>query len=439
MLKLLIVEDEKWEREGLMDFLDWKSLGLELAGAACDGFEGIDKARVLRPDIIITDIKMPGMDGLKMSQSIREFLPGVKIIILTGYDDFNLARAAINMDANAYILKPVEEEELMEALKRVMDEYLSSTKKREERKMLEVLLDESQVAVRRELLLALLKDRVSEDIVRQASDLGMLPSTGKFAVIAAGSCKSDAAASADSILKKPDISVDLGGADTALRSDLVKIGASFATAVCEDDRTYFIITVPNDMASEYLRHAAGIISDYYGKRGIPAAAGIGSLVDCVGELYLTGRHAAEALNYAVFWNEPGIVDYAGLASLQQENTAKTGEFLTRGNEFTKQLMNALMTGDSKKTGCLLEDLFGLIEGNKWLDRNMVVNFLNGLLNETSLLFLTANLQYREEGAAGVLLPGLPDYGAIRERVCDFFRKLSETTRVNNKDQYMGGI
>jgi two-component system, response regulator YesN len=117
MYRLLIVEDEKWEREGLRDFIDWESMGIELAGAARDGEEGLKLAEEIKPDIVIADIRMPRMDGLRMSKLLRERLSRVKIIILSGYDDFLYAKQAIGLHASAYILKPVEKAGLEEALR----------------------------------------------------------------------------------------------------------------------------------------------------------------------------------------------------------------------------------------------------------------------------------------------------------------------------------
>lgn len=423
MLKLLIVEDEKWEREGLMEFLDWGSLGIELSGAACDGFEGIDKACILRPDIIITDIKMPGMDGLKMSQSIREFIPDVKIIILTGYDDFKLAQEAININTYAYILKPVEEEELLEVLKKVKEECFSDGKKKEEQKMLKVLLDESIIKTRKELLQALLREEAFKDTLEQASALCILPSAGNYTVIAVGSDISDKPASAGAPYEKTSLAVELEGADTALRSDLIKSGINFATAVCEDNSAVFILTSQRDMSSDGFYHAAEIISDYYGKMGISTVAGIGPSVENMGELYCTARQAREALDFASFWQEPKIVYYSALVSMQQDNAVKTSDFLARGNEFTKQLMNAVRAADIDKIVSLLDGMFRMIDDNKWLGRKMITDFLCGLLNETSLLFRSMNLKDQEEGAVGALLFSLGDYSSLREQVCSFFGKL----------------
>src|SRR5690606_19325172 len=122
MYKMLIVEDERWEREGLIDFLDWPALGIEIVGSARDGVEGLEKTLELNPDIIVTDIGMPGMNGLEMSKKIKSLRPHIRIIILTGYGDFEFARTAIQLQASQYVLKPVNENQLIEAVLKVVNE-----------------------------------------------------------------------------------------------------------------------------------------------------------------------------------------------------------------------------------------------------------------------------------------------------------------------------
>lgn len=120
MYKMLIVEDERWEREGLMEFLDWSSYGIQICGTACDGVDGFDMAVNLKPHIIITDIQMKIMNGLEMSKKIKAVMPEVHIIILTGYDNFKYAKEAIGFGAFNYLLKPVDEEECIEVIQEVV-------------------------------------------------------------------------------------------------------------------------------------------------------------------------------------------------------------------------------------------------------------------------------------------------------------------------------
>jgi YesN/AraC family two-component response regulator len=152
MLKMLIVEDERAAREGLVDFWDWNSLDIEIVGAACDGIEGLELAQSLRPDIIITDIKMPVLHGLDMSKQIKEFLPNVKIIILSGYDDFKFAKEAIGFGANEYILKPVEEEGMLLAINKVIMECKREKDRTEWENKIKYRLEETFGAAKAKLL-----------------------------------------------------------------------------------------------------------------------------------------------------------------------------------------------------------------------------------------------------------------------------------------------
>ncbi|MFB9328151.1 response regulator [Paenibacillus aurantiacus] len=122
MLRMLIVEDERWEREGLAEFWDWSMFGISKVDTAVDGIDGLEKALAVEPDIIITDIRMPGMDGIEMAKQVREQLPDVRIIVLTGYDDFGFAREAIRFSASDYVLKPIEEDELRKTVEKVVAE-----------------------------------------------------------------------------------------------------------------------------------------------------------------------------------------------------------------------------------------------------------------------------------------------------------------------------
>ncbi|MBS5909517.1 MULTISPECIES: response regulator [Paenibacillus] len=104
-VKLLIADDDEWICEGLKRNIDWSGAGVELVGTASDGEAAWELALELTPDIVLTDIRMPFMDGLELAAKLRELSPRVKTIFLTGYDDFNYAKQALNLQAFDYILK----------------------------------------------------------------------------------------------------------------------------------------------------------------------------------------------------------------------------------------------------------------------------------------------------------------------------------------------
>ena len=121
MLKVFLVEDETIIRQGIRNNIDWGAHGLELVGEAEDGEYAYPMILKSRPDILLTDVKMPFMDGLELSHLVRKQLPGTKIIILSGYDEFEYAKEAIKIGISDYLLKPVTPSALIDALKKAAE------------------------------------------------------------------------------------------------------------------------------------------------------------------------------------------------------------------------------------------------------------------------------------------------------------------------------
>lgn len=122
MIKVIIVDDEFMEREGMKKTIDWEKYGCMFCGEADNGLTGMELALKVKPDLVITDIKMPGMDGISMSKNIKEKLPYCKFIIITGYDDFEYARGAVKINAFDFLLKPIDEKELINSIERAFSE-----------------------------------------------------------------------------------------------------------------------------------------------------------------------------------------------------------------------------------------------------------------------------------------------------------------------------
>ena len=123
MNRVLIVEDEEMIRKGIVLTVDWKALECEVAGEAANGEEGLAEAERLKPDIIITDLKMPKMDGIAMLTELRKRGCAAKVIILTAYDSFSYARSALRLGAVDFLLKPYHDGELEEAVLRLRELY----------------------------------------------------------------------------------------------------------------------------------------------------------------------------------------------------------------------------------------------------------------------------------------------------------------------------
>lgn len=117
MFKILLVDDEPNVRQGIKMMIPWEELGCEVIGEADDGDDGLSKIMNLQPDIVIADIKMPGKTGIEMTEAAKALGFKGKVLILSGYSDFSYAKTAIALGVENFILKPVDEDELIEAIK----------------------------------------------------------------------------------------------------------------------------------------------------------------------------------------------------------------------------------------------------------------------------------------------------------------------------------
>lgn len=130
-LKVLILDDEFIIREGLCAF-PWESYGCEVVGSAEDGEEGLRLAQTLHPDILLSDIKMPEMDGLEVSEKVKEAFPEMEIVLLTGYDDFEFAQQALRIGVAEYLLKPIDFNELDAVVEKICGRIRKHQKQKDE-------------------------------------------------------------------------------------------------------------------------------------------------------------------------------------------------------------------------------------------------------------------------------------------------------------------
>ena len=108
MYTVYLADDEQLIREGLAETIPWDSLGLKLAGTAEDGRQALRGIRETRPDVVLTDIRMPYLDGLELIGKIREIHPECRVVIITGHGEFSYAQSAIHLGVSEFILKPID-------------------------------------------------------------------------------------------------------------------------------------------------------------------------------------------------------------------------------------------------------------------------------------------------------------------------------------------
>ncbi|MCR5671548.1 MAG: response regulator [Butyrivibrio sp.] len=116
---VMLVDDEEDVAQAIVKKLDWESMGYEVPSYAHNGLEALDLAEQKRPDVVMSDIKMPYMDGMELARNLKRLYPNIRIIFFSGFDEFEYAKEAIRLEAEEYILKPIDAGELKEVFARV--------------------------------------------------------------------------------------------------------------------------------------------------------------------------------------------------------------------------------------------------------------------------------------------------------------------------------
>lgn len=148
MIKVYIVDDEAFVTEGLRNFINASFDTMEIVGIASDGLTAFEDIKTLMPDIVITDVRMPGMSGVELSKKLRAIMPSVEILFISGYDDVDYIRNALKVEAIDYILKPVDIEELKQVLTRFEKKFNKKTTDRKRFVEMEQKLLQSMPALR---------------------------------------------------------------------------------------------------------------------------------------------------------------------------------------------------------------------------------------------------------------------------------------------------
>ncbi len=181
MIKVFLVEDEIVIRNGIKNSIEWKKEGYEFVGEAGDGELAYPMILKTKPDILITDIRMPFMDGLELSRLVKQELPDIKILILSGYDEFEYAKSAIKLRVAEYLLKPISSAKLLEVLKEVTVSIYQEREERELLKKYEDDMQENRQYEKAEFLSRVMSQSLSVlEILEQGKQVGIDLSAGMY-------------------------------------------------------------------------------------------------------------------------------------------------------------------------------------------------------------------------------------------------------------------
>lgn len=163
MIKMIVIDDEFLVRVGIKETISWHEYGVEIVGEAPNGKSGLELVKALQPDIIITDIKMPVMDGLELVKRIKELNYENEIIILSGYKDFEYAKDTLENGAFSYLLKPIDNKELIEKV-------LSAIKKLNEERNTKNFIENLRAdipAIKNKIVQDILIENIEKDAIKE--------------------------------------------------------------------------------------------------------------------------------------------------------------------------------------------------------------------------------------------------------------------------------
>ncbi|MDR3051995.1 MAG: response regulator [Oscillospiraceae bacterium] len=173
MLKVFLVDDEIVIREGIRNNVRWDEHGLTLCGEAPDSEIALSVIQEVKPDILVTDIRMPFMDGLELCRRVTSTMPWVHVVILSGHDDFAYAQEAISLGVKEYLLKPVSAHALEQVLLRIAANIEQERAQQADVNALKRQLDSSSRLLQQSCLMSLLEGADEQDVLQQARKLRM--------------------------------------------------------------------------------------------------------------------------------------------------------------------------------------------------------------------------------------------------------------------------
>ncbi|NMO95449.1 response regulator transcription factor [Paenibacillus lemnae] len=364
MYRMLIVEDERWEREGLVDLWDWSELGVRIEDTAADGIEGCEKALEIKPDIIITDIRMPGMSGLEMARNIREQLPEVRIIVLTGYSDFEYTREAITMNADDYVLKPIEEEELRLTMLSVIEKCRQIGLRRD-REM--DMMERIQIGKRLEAekyLTCLLLNR-NGDHRAMAAELQKL----------------------NPALEAADYTVSVVVSHESVDPEEIisELSPKWYVMPCDacDGGLTLIIPLADSLEEEH--GIAGQLKSLENVIRQPVVIGLGkhvSSLEMLGESY---GEAVSNVSYGMFFERTGLVTMADVTASMQQWSQTANVFRSKWLNLCRELRICVLKLEENMASNVLQVMFDLLRNHPGAGKNYISTLVQTLLLDLSVL------------------------------------------------------
>lgn len=324
MLKLMIVDDEAVIRSGIANVVDWGVLDIEVVGEAANGRDALNRSQLLRPDIVITDIKMPIIGGLEFARELLKKRPDTRVVLLTGYSDFEYMQQAIQIGVMDYLLKPVRVDEL----ERLMQRLCTDINAKREEKMRQIatqqVLARNLPVMRGACLRDFLADRITEEtFFRDGKELGIPLDGPQYMAVALD-------------IDDWGQRAPVPGSDTLMRYSVLNIAEELLSALGSAAFGYLlaessllgVICMEQSTLDDVVEACKQI--QFYTQRffHFTVTAAVGTCADTLKELRASGIRACEALDRKVCTGKNQVI----LAGDMPEDAGNGTVLLARADE-----------------------------------------------------------------------------------------------------------
>lgn len=285
MYRIVLVDDEQVIRDGLKQLIDWDEHGISIAGEAADGREALRAVERLRPELLLTDIRMPVMDGLDLIRAVREKRQDIKIVVVSGYGEFRLVKESLKYGVENYIVKPVDRDELSATLVSAIEKIESEAEARRG-------IRENEDVIRDSILYRLIAGRIGRrELEEKLPLLGMSGRENAFTA---------------AIIKAPGAGGGPAGFSPEQRLDIARsLSASLPGHIRADllqDMAGDTIALFSSAAGELrLGDVETALAECLTGKGMSARAAVGDVVSSLHQVYASYSAAKELTQRYVVW------------------------------------------------------------------------------------------------------------------------------------------
>ncbi|NLP35581.1 MAG: response regulator [Clostridiales bacterium] len=350
---VILVDDEEEVRQAIIRKLDWEAIGFEVIGYADNGEDALEVAERLRPDVIMTDIKMPFMDGLTLAKKVKQISKDIKIIIFSGFDEFEYAKEAIKLEVEEYILKPINSTELKSVFIRIKEKLDAEIGTKRDIDQLRKYYLESLPVMKEQLMIGLLEGRLSKPRVKEMMKTYDVNLSSPYYMVAIihtdnpyASLRADdyelPPAELTTLSLKQIVDETL---ETCFRfKSCIYLGSVVVVALFDDDK----------QSNEFIHIMDQLCKSAYRFLESTTSAGIGLLCNDIMNLSHSYQGAKDAIDYRVLF-EPNQAIYI------QDIESQVNYQSTWDNQYTENIVFAIKLGEAEDLDKAIDELIHYIK------------------------------------------------------------------------------